>query len=59
MTSQEVSVRKDCVGAREAALAKKDAHSEVGLSGSVGEKTTGDNSVSSVVEEQHLSQLTR
>lgn len=58
LTSQEVSVRKDCVGAREAALAKKDAHSEVGLSGSVGEKTTGDNSVSSVVEEQHLSQLT-
>ncbi|KAK2490322.1 hypothetical protein MC885_008210 [Smutsia gigantea] len=58
LTSQEASVRKDCVGAREAGLAKKNAHSEVGLSGSVGEKTTGDNSVSSSVVEEHLSKLT-
>ncbi|XP_036267053.1 transcription factor TFIIIB component B'' homolog isoform X13 [Pipistrellus kuhlii] len=57
LTSVEVSARKDCVGSEEAGLAKKDLQSEVGPSGSVGQKTEGDNSVSPVVEEQHLSKL--
>ncbi|XP_059550367.1 transcription factor TFIIIB component B'' homolog isoform X8 [Myotis daubentonii] len=57
LTSLEVSARKDCVGSEEASLAKKDLQSEVEPSGSVGQKTVGDNSVSSVVEEQHLSKL--
>ncbi|KAK1345201.1 hypothetical protein QTO34_013911 [Cnephaeus nilssonii] len=57
LTSLEVSARKDCVGSEEAGLAKKDLQSEVGPSGSVGQKTVGDNSVSPVVEEQHLSKL--
>ncbi|XP_014307450.1 transcription factor TFIIIB component B'' homolog isoform X3 [Myotis lucifugus] len=57
LTSLEVSARKDCVGSEEAGLAKKDLQSEVEPSGSVGQKTVGDNSVSSVVEEQHLSKL--
>ncbi|XP_036166891.1 transcription factor TFIIIB component B'' homolog isoform X4 [Myotis myotis] len=59
LTSLEVSARKDCVGSEEANLAKKDLQSEVEPSGSVGQKTVGDNSVSSVVEEQHLSKLAR
>nr|KAF6365816.1 B double prime 1, subunit of RNA polymerase III transcription initiation factor IIIB [Pipistrellus kuhlii] len=59
LTSVEVSARKDCVGSEEAGLAKKDLQSEVGPSGSVGQKTEGDNSVSPVVEEQHLSKLAR
>lgn len=59
LTSLEVSARKDCVGSEEAGLAKKDLQSEVEPSGSVGQKTVGDNSVSSVVEEQHLSKLAR
>ncbi|XP_053513242.1 transcription factor TFIIIB component B'' homolog isoform X2 [Artibeus jamaicensis] len=56
-TSLEVSARKDCVGSKEDGLAKKDAHSEVGPSGSVGQKTVGDNSVSSIIKEQCLSKL--
>jgi len=55
LTSLEVSARKDCVDSTEASLAKNNAHSEVGPSGSVGEKTVGDKSVSSVAEEQCLS----
>ncbi|XP_058586143.1 transcription factor TFIIIB component B'' homolog isoform X4 [Neofelis nebulosa] len=58
LTSLEVSARKDCIDSKEAILAKKDAHSEVGPSGSVGEKTIVDNSMSSVVEEQCVSKLT-
>ncbi|XP_036081300.1 transcription factor TFIIIB component B'' homolog isoform X4 [Rousettus aegyptiacus] len=58
LTSTEISARKDFVGSKEAGLAKKGAQSEVGPSGSVGQKTIGDNSVSSVVEEQYLSKLT-
>ncbi|VFV26321.1 transcription factor tfiiib component [Lynx pardinus] len=58
LTSLEVSARKDCIDSKEAILAKKDTHSEVGPSGSVGEKTIVDNSMSSVVEEQCVSKLT-
>ncbi|XP_016069379.1 PREDICTED: transcription factor TFIIIB component B'' homolog isoform X2 [Miniopterus natalensis] len=54
LTPLEVSAIEDCVG-KEAGLAKKDAQSEVGSSGSAGQKTVEDNSVSSVVEEQYLS----
>ncbi|XP_045855553.1 transcription factor TFIIIB component B'' homolog isoform X2 [Meles meles] len=57
LTSLEVSARKDCVDSTEASLAKSSAHLEVGPSGSVGGKTVGDNSVSSVAEEQCLSKL--
>ncbi|KAM5328380.1 transcription factor TFIIIB component B'' homolog isoform 2-T2 [Glossophaga mutica] len=57
LTSLEVSGRKDCVGSKESGLAKKDAHSEVGPSGSVGQKTVGDNSISSIMKEQCLSKL--
>ncbi|CAK7320374.1 Transcription factor TFIIIB component B'' homolog [Vulpes lagopus] len=57
LTSSEVSSRKDCIDSKEACLAKKKAHSEVGPSGSVGEKTGRDNSVSLVVEEQCVSKL--
>ncbi|XP_014649772.1 PREDICTED: transcription factor TFIIIB component B'' homolog [Ceratotherium simum simum] len=49
LTSLEVSARKDCVGSREASLAKKDAQSS---------RNVGENSISSIVEEQHLSKLT-
>ncbi|XP_027461594.2 transcription factor TFIIIB component B'' homolog [Zalophus californianus] len=56
LTSLEVSARKDCVDSTEASLAKNNAPSEVGPSGS-GEKTVGDKSVSSVAEEQCLSKL--
>ncbi|XP_066097702.1 transcription factor TFIIIB component B'' homolog isoform X2 [Saccopteryx bilineata] len=56
-TSLEVPARKDYVVSKEAGLAKKDGQSEVGPSGSVGPKTVGDNSLSSVVEEQHLGKL--
>ncbi|XP_022371067.1 transcription factor TFIIIB component B'' homolog [Enhydra lutris kenyoni] len=56
-TSLEVSARKDCVDSTEASLAKSSTHLEVGPSGSVGGKTVGDNSVSSVAEEQCLSKL--
>ncbi|XP_070268248.1 transcription factor TFIIIB component B'' homolog isoform X2 [Myotis yumanensis] len=59
LTSLEVSARKDCVDSEEAGLANKDLQSEVEPSGSVGQKTVGDNSVSSVVEEQPLSKLAR
>ncbi|XP_014415195.1 transcription factor TFIIIB component B'' homolog isoform X1 [Camelus ferus] len=58
LTSLEVSARKDCVGSKETGLAKKDAQSEVGPSGSVAKKTVGDNSVCSVVEEQCFSKPT-
>ncbi|GAB5566940.1 transcription factor TFIIIB component B'' homolog isoform X1 [Prionailurus iriomotensis] len=58
LTSLEVSARKDCIDSKEAILAKKDTQSEVGPSGSVGEKTIVDNSVSSVVEVQCVSKLT-
>ncbi|XP_024903456.1 transcription factor TFIIIB component B'' homolog isoform X5 [Pteropus alecto] len=57
LTSTEVSARKDFVGSKEPGLAKKGAQSEVGPSASVGQKTVGDNSVSSVAEEQYLSKL--
>uniref|UniRef100_A0A2K6U5X5 BDP1ral transcription factor IIIB subunit n=1 Tax=Saimiri boliviensis boliviensis TaxID=39432 RepID=A0A2K6U5X5_SAIBB len=58
LTSLEVSARKDYVGPKESALAKRDVELEVGPSGRVGEETVGDNnSVSSVVEEQ-LNKLT-
>ncbi|XP_066232678.1 transcription factor TFIIIB component B'' homolog isoform X2 [Saccopteryx leptura] len=56
-TSLEVPARKDYVVSKEAGLAKKDGQSEVGPSGSVGQKTVEDNSLSSVVEEQHLGKL--
>nr|XP_025748554.1 transcription factor TFIIIB component B'' homolog isoform X3 [Callorhinus ursinus] len=56
LTSLEVSARKDCVDSTEASLAKNNAPSEVGPSGS-GEKTVGDKSVSSVAEEQCLRKL--
>ncbi|XP_030701016.2 transcription factor TFIIIB component B'' homolog isoform X1 [Globicephala melas] len=55
LTSLEISARKGSVGSKEIGLAKKDAQSEVGPSGSVGEKTVGNNSVCSVVEEQYVS----
>ncbi|XP_073933429.1 transcription factor TFIIIB component B'' homolog isoform X2 [Castor canadensis] len=58
LTSLEGSVRKDCVNSKEADLTKTDAQLEVVPSGSVGEEIAGDNSVSSVVEEQYLSKLT-
>ncbi|XP_047718875.1 transcription factor TFIIIB component B'' homolog [Prionailurus viverrinus] len=58
LTSLDVSARKDCIDSKEAILAKKDTQSEVGPSGSVGEKTIVDNSVSSVVEVQCVSKLT-
>ncbi|XP_047299269.1 transcription factor TFIIIB component B'' homolog isoform X4 [Homo sapiens] len=59
LTSLEVSARKDCVGSKESALAKIDAElEEVGPSRRVGEETVGDNSPSSVVEEQYLNKLT-
>ncbi|XP_072682844.1 transcription factor TFIIIB component B'' homolog isoform X1 [Canis lupus baileyi] len=57
LISSEVSARKDCIDSKEASLAKKNAHSEAGPSGSVGEKTGRDNSVSLVVEEQCVSKL--
>ncbi|XP_034815871.2 transcription factor TFIIIB component B'' homolog isoform X2 [Pan paniscus] len=58
LTSLEVSARKDCVGSKESALAKIDAElEEVGPSRRVGEETVGDNSPSSVVEEQYLNEL--
>ena len=55
MTFLEVSARKDSVGSKETELAKKDDHSEVEPSGSVGEKTGEDNSVCAVVEKQCVS----
>ncbi|XP_059948995.1 transcription factor TFIIIB component B'' homolog isoform X2 [Mesoplodon densirostris] len=55
LTSLEISARKGPVGSKEIGLAKKDAQSEVGPSGSVGEKTVGDSSMCSVVEEQYVS----
>lgn len=56
----EVSARKDCVGSNESALAKIDAElEEAGPSRRVGEEAVGDNSLSSVVEEQYLNKLTR
>ncbi|CAI9156264.1 unnamed protein product [Rangifer tarandus platyrhynchus] len=55
LTSPEVSARKDSVGSKETGLAKEDAPSEVESSGSVGEKTGGDNSVCAVVEKQCIS----
>ncbi|XP_033035719.1 transcription factor TFIIIB component B'' homolog isoform X6 [Trachypithecus francoisi] len=59
LTSMEVSARKDCVGSNESALAKIDAELlEAGPSRRVGEETVGDNSLSSVVEEQYLNKLT-
>ncbi|XP_045042175.2 transcription factor TFIIIB component B'' homolog isoform X3 [Desmodus rotundus] len=57
LTSLEVSARNDCVGSKDAGLAKKGAHSEVGLSGTFGQKTVGDTSVSSIIKEQCLSKL--
>uniref|UniRef100_A0A8D1A290 BDP1ral transcription factor IIIB subunit n=1 Tax=Sus scrofa TaxID=9823 RepID=A0A8D1A290_PIG len=59
LTSLKVSARKDSVGSQETGLAKKDAQSEAGPSQSVGEKTVGDDSGCSVVEEQYLSKPTR
>ncbi|KAL4822999.1 hypothetical protein H8958_016392 [Nasalis larvatus] len=59
LTSMEVSARKDCVGSNESALAKIDAElEEAGPSRRVGEESVGDNSLSSVVEEQYLNKLT-
>uniref|UniRef100_A0A8C9GJI7 B double prime 1, subunit of RNA polymerase III transcription initiation factor IIIB n=1 Tax=Piliocolobus tephrosceles TaxID=591936 RepID=A0A8C9GJI7_9PRIM len=59
LTSMEVSARKDCVGSNESALAKINAElEEAGPSRRVGEETVGDNSLSSVVEEQYLNKLT-
>uniref|UniRef100_A0A0D9RSZ0 BDP1ral transcription factor IIIB subunit n=1 Tax=Chlorocebus sabaeus TaxID=60711 RepID=A0A0D9RSZ0_CHLSB len=59
LTSMEVSARKDGVGSNESALAKIDAElEEAGPSRRVGEETVGDNSLSSVVEEQYLNKLT-
>ncbi|ELV10304.1 Transcription factor TFIIIB component B'' like protein [Tupaia chinensis] len=57
-TSVEISARKDCIGSRESVLAKKDAPLEVVSSGSVSDEPVRDQSVSSVVEEQHLSKPT-
>uniref|UniRef100_A0A8D1ZUY1 Myb-like domain-containing protein n=1 Tax=Sus scrofa TaxID=9823 RepID=A0A8D1ZUY1_PIG len=59
LTSLKVSARKDSVGSQETGLAKKDAQSEAGPSQSVGEKTVGDDSGCSAVEEQYLSKPTR
>ncbi|XP_011814689.1 PREDICTED: transcription factor TFIIIB component B'' homolog isoform X2 [Colobus angolensis palliatus] len=59
LTSMEVSARKDCVDSNESALAKIDAElEEAGPSRRVGEETVGDNSLSSVAEEQYLDKLT-
>ncbi|XP_055277869.1 transcription factor TFIIIB component B'' homolog [Moschus berezovskii] len=54
LTSLEVSARKDSVGSKETGLAKIDAQSEFEPSGSVGEKTGGDNNCA-VVEKQCIS----
>ncbi|XP_055968390.1 transcription factor TFIIIB component B'' homolog [Sorex fumeus] len=55
-TSHEISARKDCiVGSAEPGLMKKGAQSEVRPSASIGEKSIGDNSMSSIIKEQHLS----
>ncbi|XP_045421786.1 transcription factor TFIIIB component B'' homolog isoform X3 [Lemur catta] len=59
LTSLEVSARKDYIGSKESDLAQKHAELEVGPSGSVGEEVVGENSISSVVEEQYLSKITR
>ncbi|XP_037384975.1 transcription factor TFIIIB component B'' homolog [Talpa occidentalis] len=58
LTSLEVSVRRDCVDSKEAGMAKRSAQSDVGPSGSVGEKSIGNSTLSSVVEEQCLRKLT-
>ncbi|XP_049721203.1 transcription factor TFIIIB component B'' homolog isoform X3 [Elephas maximus indicus] len=59
LASLEISARKDCTGPTEAVLAKKDAESEEpGPSGNVGKETLGNNSVSSVIEEQYLNKST-
>ncbi|XP_005413984.1 PREDICTED: transcription factor TFIIIB component B'' homolog isoform X2 [Chinchilla lanigera] len=59
VTSPEVSVRKDGKGSEEPVLARRDAQLEtVGPSESFREETVEDNSVSSIVEEQHFSKLT-
>ncbi|KAM4875460.1 transcription factor TFIIIB component B'' homolog isoform 2-T2 [Thomomys bottae] len=58
LTSLEVSARKDFVGSEDSSSAQKYAQLDVGLSRSVEEETGRDNSVSSVVEEQHLSKPT-
>ncbi|XP_012577341.1 PREDICTED: transcription factor TFIIIB component B'' homolog [Condylura cristata] len=58
LTSLEVSPRRDCVDSTEAGLAKRGAQTDIGPSGSAGEKTVGNNTVSSVVEEQFLNKLT-
>ncbi|XP_069887417.1 transcription factor TFIIIB component B'' homolog isoform X3 [Dipodomys merriami] len=58
LTSLEVSARKDCVGSEDCSLAQKYAQLDVGPSRSVEEETGKDNSVSSIVKEQHLSKPT-
>ncbi|XP_075397266.1 transcription factor TFIIIB component B'' homolog isoform X2 [Tenrec ecaudatus] len=58
LTSLASSAGKDCEGLKEAVSAKKDAQfEEFGQSGSVGKQTLGNNSLSLVIEEQHLSKL--
>ncbi|XP_012871282.1 PREDICTED: transcription factor TFIIIB component B'' homolog [Dipodomys ordii] len=59
LTSLEVSARKDCVGSEDCSLAQKYAQLDVGPSRSVEEETGKNNSVSSIVQEQHLSKPTR
>ncbi|XP_054989978.1 transcription factor TFIIIB component B'' homolog isoform X3 [Sorex araneus] len=54
-TSHEISARKDgVVGSTEPGLTRKGAQSEVRPSASIGERTVGDNPVSSIIKEQHL-----
>ncbi|XP_012383405.2 transcription factor TFIIIB component B'' homolog isoform X3 [Dasypus novemcinctus] len=59
LASLEVSAKIDCVPSKESVLAKNDAQSEEpGPSGSVGEKTLAENSLSSSFEEQRLNKPT-
>lgn len=55
-TSHEISAR-DCAGPTETRLTKRGAQSEVRSSVNIGERTVGDNSLSSIIKEQHLNKL--
>ncbi|XP_075864202.1 transcription factor TFIIIB component B'' homolog isoform X2 [Microcebus murinus] len=59
LTSLEVSARKDCIGFKESDLAQKCTELEVGPLGRIGEEIVGDNSMSSITEEQYLGKITR
>ncbi|XP_053445085.1 transcription factor TFIIIB component B'' homolog isoform X2 [Nycticebus coucang] len=59
LSSLEVSARNDCIGSNESDLAPKHAElEEVGPLRRVGQKTVGDNCMTSIIEEQYLNKLT-